>query len=270
MESSKPSIDPTKLFAVHITHIFPTFDSTCGRYVMRCGGAIHKTLPDGSKRVEPYFTMRPTLHWAVNKVVDTLRYEGGGLFEYGQKYAIIEPLSKLSDEIWGGDGDDIMTLGDHWLSDSALLIMPEREVTDEMRTGKTSLYVYHHLNPYNDTTPNQLMDFKGIKEMVINFFAEHNIPYNVASGYIYTAKSFLEEECMIIETDEVERILKLDLNKMRDDPIVQQKLEEEKIRISCILKVDGDMLILCKNRFKIYSESSRQIYGHVNLLKNQG
>jgi len=250
-------MDPSKLFLVHITDIFPSYDPDKQKYVMKCGGL--KLRRNGSKAIYVIgCSYRPTLHWALNKVVDTLGHSDGSKYTNTQQYAVIEPINALSDVIWSGSGDDIVTLGDHYLSDQAIVFMPSREYSDHMKT--LNCIVYEHDNKTLESNPNQEEDFRLMKSLIVNWFNTNIIPYNFISGYPLIAKDYLIG-CQF-EVKEIDGLLQLGA-QMVNDSLFQKVSDHNNVIISGVWKTNDVLVVIGKNTMVHYN---RQY--HMNILKN--
>lgn len=148
------------LMLVHITDVRP---SLCdGRLVMKTGGSnISLEYRDDKIFIRkrdfshPY---RVTIHWSINGVTRIAGFTQGDTTTYAipARYAIIEPISALKDELWGGGFDDLYSLGDHVISKGAFVCVPEDEPDVEQLLAVTN--VVHYRGYVEGFTNNHMRD----------------------------------------------------------------------------------------------------------------
>lgn len=131
--------DDQKVYAVHVTNIAPKRISTGStpRYKMRCGGLngngltrSYETLGIDERLIlwDNSIPSRPSIHWSVGGYVPLAnhisRYKDGTSKPQTKvkKYIILEPLETLYPSIYGGRWDDLLTIGDHLLSEEAIVL----------------------------------------------------------------------------------------------------------------------------------------------------
>src|SRR5579883_1850506 len=126
------SLSIDDLILVHVTHVRPALCD--GRLVMKTGGCCCDSYDASDNKIfvrEQNFSKprRMTLHWSLNGVTRIAGFKQGGTTIYGipARYAIIEPISALKEELWGGSFDDMYSLGDHTISSQAFIFVPEDE-----------------------------------------------------------------------------------------------------------------------------------------------
>ena len=125
------SISINDLMVVHVTDVRPSLRD--GRLVMKTGGSSvsfeHGDNKIFMKKRDFSRPHRMTLHWSLNGVtrVAGFQYDKVTLYGIPARYAIVEPISALKDELWGGGFDDLYSLGDHTISQDGYIFVPEDE-----------------------------------------------------------------------------------------------------------------------------------------------
>ena len=107
----------------HRTPIMPSSNLMIAGATLTINYGIY-TLEQEMEALRTVPNCRLTLHWALNHVV----YEHFESSSHEKApYIIIEPLESLAAEIYGGEVDDVITFGSHYLSKNAIVIIPENE-----------------------------------------------------------------------------------------------------------------------------------------------
>lgn len=149
------SLSIDDLMLVHITNVRPTLQD--GKLIMKTGGST-ATLKYQDNKIfagprDFSCPHRVTLHWSINGVTRTagIQNERGNFYGISARYAIIEPIAELKDELWGGSFDDMYSLGDHTLSENSLLFVPEEEPdTEGLRTLTTMVFYKGYVDGFTN------------------------------------------------------------------------------------------------------------------------
>lgn len=231
------------LMLVHVTNVRPTLQD--GKLIMKTGGS-KATLEYRDNKIfaGPRNFSRPhrmTLHWSLNGVTRTAGIkENKNSIHYGipGRYAIIEPIRELKEELWGGGFDDLYSLGDHILSENSLLIVPEEEEeeldTEQLRT-LTSLAFYEG---YTEGFTNDHM-----RTIIADILESLKKPRMILNGL------FLNEEILstIFKITFPSRWKMLTIDELVNDDEFTT-LNEEKMcnMVSGIINANGMRLFVCK------------------------
>lgn len=123
-----------RIYLQHYTNILPS-------PIMKVGGF-------------GYYPLRPTLHWSLlgllplmnSRVVNVeTGVEKNTIYTFSDKpckYAIIEPIHKLSHKIIGGVPEDLYSLDEHEPSDESLIFIPKKEINIK-HTYFSGIVVYY-------------------------------------------------------------------------------------------------------------------------------
>ena len=131
-------LEGKQAYAVHITDIKPQkriAPSGTESVFLRVGGikakAISLRYACGAMTEEVYLwhnliSTRPSIHWTIGGVVPPGNHVIGREADKQERqhipqYIILEPISELKDSIYGGYWLDLLTIGEHKLSDKAIV-----------------------------------------------------------------------------------------------------------------------------------------------------
>ena len=227
------------LMLVHITEVRPSFCD--GRLVMKTGGSKISC----AYRDDKIFTTkrdfscphRVTLHWSLNGITRVAGIQKDDVTVHGipARYAIIEPISELKEELWGGGFDDLYSLGDHVISQNGYLLVPE-DLTDLDQLSTVA----------------NVVTYKGYVEG----FTNNDMRELIASVLIMLGKPRMVLNGLFLNEEILSRWWKVtfpsrwasltDQQLVEDEEFIQYNREKMHNGISGVIRVDDNRIYVCK------------------------